>query len=266
MNPSAAPALKLTGVTHYYGSKAAVRQASIEIAPGEIVTIVGTNGAGKSTLLRVGGGVMTPHKGRAEVFGFVRRSTIEAELEARRRCVYLSDKAYLPLNLRVLEYIVGAGMLWGRPIEALEADALSLLEVFDVRSMGESTLGACSTGQRHKAALCAALVADTPLLILDEPFGGGLDTGGILALAGVLKERASRGHAVLLSTPVPEVIDAVATRVAIMANGQIERTGTPEEIRRAAADGTLSGGLDAVLHADVRHRLETYLARRGGRE
>jgi len=75
MNPSAAPALKLTGVTHYYGSKAAVRQASLEIAPGEIVTIVGTNGAGKSTLLRVGGGVMTPHKGRAEVFGFARRST-----------------------------------------------------------------------------------------------------------------------------------------------------------------------------------------------
>jgi ABC-2 type transport system ATP-binding protein len=265
MTAAATPALRLVNVTHFYGSKAAVRHASLDVLPGEIVTLVGANGVGKSTLLRVGGGVLTPHEGHAEVFGFRRRSTIEAELDARRRCVYMPDAPYLPLHLRVLEYIVGAGRLWGRSYADLERDAKNLLEVFALRDMGESTLGACSTGQRQKAALCAMLVPETPLLILDEPFGGGLDTGGIVALAGVLKERASRGHAIVLSTPVPEIIDAVATRVALLVDGHIERTGTPAQIRQAAPDGTLAGGLDEAMHAEARGRLEAYLAGRGGK-
>ena len=87
-----------------------------------------------------------------------------------------------------------------------------LLKLFDLAEKGDSMIGDCSTGQRKKVALCSALVAEVPILLLDEPFSGGLDPSGIITLKRIIQYHARRKDStVVLTSPVPELIEEIST-------------------------------------------------------
>jgi ABC-type multidrug transport system ATPase subunit len=93
-------------------------------------------------------------------------------------------------------------------------------------------------------ALCGALVAETPVMLLDEPFSGGLDPSGILALKRVLRHRVDREDVtVVMATPVPELVEELADRVAVLREGRIVAFDTVDGLRAASGCG---GTLDEV--------------------
>jgi ABC-type multidrug transport system ATPase subunit len=242
-------------VTQHYGIRPVLRHINLTIPEGSLTAVIGPNGMGKSTLLAVIAGILTPQHGHVEIDGLRRKSSIEAELSIRRRVVYLPDRPWLPKNRTGREFLLGVGRLYDISVDRLIDHAERLLQLFELDKLGDSPIRTYSAGQQKKISLCSALVTEASILLLDEPFSGGLDPSGILALKHVLGRLAhdERGT-ILMTTPVPELVDELADRLVILRDGQIAVQGTLRDLQR---ETQCSGGLAEVLERLISpHTLE----------
>jgi ABC-2 type transport system ATP-binding protein len=252
-------------VTQHYGVRPVLKRVSLQVRSGELVALVGPNGMGKSTLLGVLAGTLSPQHGRVLINGFERKSTPEAELEIRRTSVFLPDRPWLPKNRTGREYLMAIGRLYSRPEDDLMDHVTRLLDVFELSREGEWPIRSYSQGQQKKIALAGALVTNTKVLLLDEPFSGGLDPSGILALKYILRRLVDQqGATVVMTTPVPEILDELADRIAILREGEVVAFDTPTGLRRLAQ---CSGGLDEVMarliHPRTLENLQRYFQETG---
>ena len=205
--------IELIDVTQHYGVRPVLRGISLRIEAGEVVTILGPNGMGKSTLLGVMAGVLSPQRGSVLIDGLRRRGSEEEELAIRKMTVYLPDQPWLPANRTAREFLLAVGRLYDVEEERLIDHVDQLLELFDLAEKGDSPIRTYSAGQMKKIALCSALVTEVPILLLDEPFSGGLDPSGILTLKRIIQHRAHRRDStIVLTSPVPELVEEIATR------------------------------------------------------
>src|SRR5690606_33804967 len=102
--------------------------------------------------------------------------------------------------------------------------------IFDLAEKGESPIRGYSAGQKKKVAVCSALIADAPILLLDEPFSGGLDPAGLLALKKVFQHHARRKElTIVMTSPVPELVEEIATRIIVIENGVILADGSLDD-------------------------------------
>lgn len=236
--------INVRNVTHHYGVRPVLRQVNLQVNQGEVVALMGPNGCGKSTLMGLLAGALSPLKGEIEIDGKVRRSTPENELTIRKQVIYLPAEAWVPLGLTGREWLIGVGRVWGIEIDHLMDHVDRLLELFDLGKQGDSPIASYSTGQRKKIALAGALITEAPIMLLDEPFSGGLDPSGILALKRVLQHRAAGDHyTIVFATPVPELVEGLADRVGIISAGRIIALDTIDGLRRQAG---VAGGLDDI--------------------
>jgi ABC-type multidrug transport system ATPase subunit len=250
----------LSDVTQHYGVRPVLSHISLEVRHGELVVVLGPNGMGKSTLLGVMGGVLTPQGGTIAINGLVRRKSVDEELEIRRTALYLPDRPWLPANRTGREFLLGVGRLYDIPDERLMEHADRLLELFELTEKGDSPIRGYSAGQQKKVALCSALIAETPVLLLDEPFSGGLDPSGILALKKVLRQLIDRqGRTVVLTSPVPELIEEIADRVIVLHDGEILAFDTLDGLRSLTGTrGTLGQVLERLIFPETMQNLEHY--------
>jgi ABC-type multidrug transport system ATPase subunit len=256
--------IEVVDVTQHYGVRPVLRKINLSIPPRSLAAVIGPNGMGKSTLLAVIAGVLTPQRGYVEIDGLRRRSSIENELAIRRRVVYLPDRPWLPKNRTGREFLLGVGRLYDIPVERLIDHVERLLQLFELDRLGDSPIRTYSAGQQKKISLSSALVTEASILLLDEPFSGGLDPSGILALKHVLRRIAEDGGAILMSTPVPELVDELADRLIILRDGQVAVQGTLHDLQR---ETRCSGGLAEVLERLISpHTLENLDRYFGGRE
>lgn len=224
------------------------------------MTVLGPNGMGKSTLLAAMAGILAPQAGYVEFDGVRRRSTPQTEVAIRRQVAYLPDKPWLPLMQTGREFLLAVAALYDRsPTDSME-HAERLLRLFNLVDEGDRTISSYSAGQQKKIALSAALITEAPYLLLDEPFSGGLDPAGILALKRVLMRLAECDHrTVVLTTPVPELVAEVSERVAIIDHGRLAAYDTVEGLQRAAG---VTGGLEMVIeklvHPGTLANIESY--------
>jgi ABC-type multidrug transport system ATPase subunit len=252
--------IRAVDITQHYGVRPVLRQVSLEIATGELVAILGPNGMGKSTLLGVLAGVLWPQHGYVEIDGLRRRSSEENEIAIRRRTAFLPDRPWLPKNRTGREFLLAVGRLYEIDDERLFDHVDRLLQLFELTREGEWPIRSYSSGQQKKIALCSALVTEAEVLLLDEPFAGGLDPSGIFALKHVLRRLTESGRAtVVMTSPVPELLEELATRIVVLREGRIVAFDTAAGLRRETqCSGPLAEVLQRLVHSRTIENLNHY--------
>ena len=215
-----------------YGARMAVSDLSFSVRKGEVVGFLGPNGAGKSTTLRMLTGFLPPSAGRIRIDGV---DMLSQSVEAKKRIGYMPEACPLYLEMRVDEYLRYRAELKGVPRKKIVERVGSALEMASVKEVATRIIGQLSKGTRQRVGVADALVADPPLLVLDEPTAG-LDPNQIRQVRDVVKGLA--GHkTVLLSTHILPEVEASCSRVIIIHRGRLVREGAPGEIRAASSGG-----------------------------
>ncbi len=251
--------INVVNLTQHYGIRPVLRDLDLHINPGELVAVMGPNGMGKTTLLAAIGGILSPQKGYVEINGRRRRRTMDEEAAIRKEVAYLPADAWLPM-MAVRDFIVTVGRVYEVEDERLLDHTGRLLQLFDLEGVQDAPIGSCSTGQQKKVALCSALITDAPVMILDEPFSGGLDPSGILALKRVLQRLAERADVTaVIATPVPEIVEEIAQRIVILVDGRVAACDTPDGLRQqTGCTGSLQEVIEHILNPETLANIEHY--------
>lgn len=251
--------LRAINLTHYYGITPVLREINLTVPDGQCVALLGPNGIGKTTLLTILGGVQSPTFGEVKVNGRTRRGSVVDELAIRRECVFLPDDCWLPSDRTGADWLLAVGRVYGVPDERLYARARSLIEVFNLDEVSDHSLGYCSTGQKKKWTLCSALLTEARILLLDEPFSGGLDPAGILALQKILRHASrSEGRTIIFTTPVPEIVEGTADRLLVLEKGIVAADELLADLSSRSENGSVTRLLQKMFFGTTLNRLETY--------
>ena len=203
----------------------AVRDVNLDAPDGQITGLLGPNGAGKTTTLRMLAGLITPDAGRMTVDGI---DVATRSREALARMGVLSDARGLYPRLSARENIVYYGRLHGMGVEAANARAESLAQMFDMAALLDRRTEGFSQGERMKTALARALVHDPANIILDEPTNG-LDVLATRALRDSLRWlRSPEGGAkcIVFSTHIMQEVERLCDSVVVVAHGRTVATGS----------------------------------------
>ena len=253
--------IHVEGLVQHYGVRPVLKNIRFDVPAGQLAAVMGPNGMGKSTLLAAMGGLLTPQKGFIEIDGHRRRRTEEEELAVRRITYYLPADPWFPRVLSGREYLLAVGKIYSVDEERLLDHIDRLFLLFNLKEMEDAAISSYSTGQAKKLALAGVLVSDAKVLLLDEPFAGGLDPSGLLAARKVLKALAERQDVtVCLATPVPEFVEALAHKVLVLREGELCFDGSIEELRRqTGVEGDLEEVLERLISPQTLEHVEHYL-------
>jgi sulfate transport system ATP-binding protein len=223
-------AVKIENVSRSFGETQALRNVTLDIKPGELLTLLGPSGSGKTTLLRILAGLDWPTSGRVSFDG-----DDATGLSLRERNVGLVFQNYALFRHMTVFGNVGFGLRVRprkqRPSnEAIRKRALDLLDLVQLKGLDGRYPAQLSGGQRQRVAFARALAIEPRLLLLDEPFGA-LDAQVRKELRRWLVEiHRETGHTTVFVTHDQEEALELADRIVVMRDGQIEQVGTPDEI------------------------------------
>jgi ABC-type nitrate/sulfonate/bicarbonate transport system ATPase subunit len=204
----APPRIELDRVRRAFGPLLAVEEVSLSLARGECLALLGPSGSGKSTVLAMAAGLLAPDSGRVLLDG--------APLEGPGRVGLMPQRDLLLPWRRLVDNLVLAADLQGRPREPAVRAARELLPLFDLAGFEAAWPGELSGGMRQRAALLRTVLAGHDTLLLDEPFGA-LDALTRLGLQDWLAGMRRRfGWTVLLVTHSPDEAVFLADRVLVL--------------------------------------------------
>lgn len=223
--------LETRAVTKRFGGLLAVDRIDLQVTAGTVHGLLGRNGAGKTTLMRMILGLLAQDSGTVSICGrqaapgdTASRLEVAGFVEEPRFYPYLSARRNLELLAR----------LNGR---AAEKAAIEALELVGLADRGREKVGNFSTGMRQRLGVASALLREARLVVLDEPTIG-LDPENARAVRELLRELASRGVAVLLSSHNMSEVAELCTRVTIIRDGKTVWEGTQAELHEAAPTPT----------------------------
>ena len=256
-----APAVSVQNLYQSHVASWVLKDISFEVKPGEIAVLTGVNGVGKTTLLTTIAGMISPAKGTVSVFGNRRRCDADEELSARKDCAYLPDDEWLPAGVTLETFLAAAGSLFGVPESELPDRIDSLLKLFALDGSRRHDVSSLSAGQKKKAGLVSVLLSDRRLLMLDEPFSGGLDPAGILAVRRLLKHRAEvNGQTILMTTPVTELVTELADRLLVLRDGELAFDLTREQIMNSVPEGSNAATwIEGLVFPDVHEQVDRFV-------
>jgi energy-coupling factor transport system ATP-binding protein len=221
---SGTPAVSALDVVVRHGSVAALRGVTVAADCGEIVAVMGRNGAGKSTLLSTFVGLHTPSTGSAVVGG-----AVSASLRGRELITRVGLVPQEPTDVLVADRVGDECVAADRDCGAAPGTARAILDRVAPGVEDDTHPRDLSEGQRLALALAVVLAAQPPVVLLDEPTRG-LDYAAKRRLVAVLRELAADGHCVILATHDVELAAEVATRVIVLAEGEVVADGPATEV------------------------------------
>jgi ABC-2 type transport system ATP-binding protein len=193
--PAGAPALRVEGLSKWFGDRVAFDDVSFEIGYGEVFGFLGPNGAGKTTTVRALGTLIAPTTGSATVAGF--RLTPENGVEIRRRISIMPESPGLYARLSVAENLACFADLYEVADPRGRID--QVLRAVDLVDRAGDACGTLSKGLRQRVALARALLNDPQVLFLDEPTSG-LDPVAAREVHQLIGELRQRGVTIFLTT------------------------------------------------------------------
>ena len=219
--------IKLENVTKKYGSFVAVDNVSLSIPSGGIFAFLGVNGAGKTTTIRMITGILRPTSGSISVGGF---DLAQSPLQAKSLVGYVPDRPHLYPKLTGREFLYFVCDLYRMDQRAAERRIDETLEEYSLKQWQDELIEGYSHGMKQRLATCAAIVHNPQVLIVDEPMVG-LDPHGAKHLKESLKQYASQGLTIFLSTHSLNVAEELADHLAIIHRGSLLTVGTLDDIR-----------------------------------
>jgi ABC-2 type transport system ATP-binding protein len=225
--PSSNLAIEVSHLVKTYGGVTAVSDISFSVARGEIVGFLGPNGAGKSTTMRILTGYLPATSGSVNICGVPVATRPD---EVKRRIGYMPENNPLPEDMRVSEYMYFRGRLKEVPRRKLGERIDEVLEVCDLKRVRHKIIGQLSKGFRQRVGIAEAILAEPPVIIMDEPTIG-LDPHQILIVRDLIGSLRGRMTVIISSHILPE-IEVTCDRVLIINQGRVVAQGTPAELRR----------------------------------
>jgi ABC-2 type transport system ATP-binding protein len=220
-------AIVVRGLRKRYGDLEAVRGIDFEVERGEVFGLLGPNGAGKTTTVEILEGYRSRDGGTVEVLGF---DPARGERAFRERIGVVLQSTALWTNLTVRETLRMFAGYYGRPRDVGETIALVGLE-----GKERSLVKTLSGGQRRRLDLAVGLIGDPELLFLDEPTTG-FDPAARRTAWELVRSLRRLGKTILLTTHYLDEAQQLADRLAVLREGVIVESGTPEQLIGRSAE------------------------------
>lgn len=220
-------AINASHLSKSYGTVRAVHNLDLQVEKGELFGFLGPNGAGKTTTINLLTGQMTPDSGEATTMGI----DIKFPIQVKAAVGIVPEVVLLPSFLTVSEYLEFVCR-----IRNINPDNISFWLTFTALSEKKDTL--CkdlSQGMKQKLSFAAAFIHQPKLVFLDEPFA---DVDPVMqnTLKKFLKDYVNQGGTIFLSTHILEIAEKVCSRIAVITEGSIVKTGTLPELLKEGED------------------------------
>lgn len=219
--------LKIENLTKQYGTKKAVDNLSLHIAPGELYGFIGHNGAGKTTTLKACCGILGFEEGEIYVDGV---SVRENPIACKSKIAYIPDNPDLYGFMTGIQYLNFICDIYKIDASVRNARIRKYADAFELTMALAQPISTYSHGMKQKLAVIAAMSHEPKLMIMDEPFVG-LDPKAAHTMKEFMRELCKNGGAIFFSTHVLDVAEKLCDKIAIIKDGKLIKAGTMDEVK-----------------------------------
>ena len=219
--------IEIKNVTKKYGKKKAIDNISFNVNDGDIFAFIGHNGAGKTTLIKSIVGIHDFDEGDILIDGM---SIKENPVECKKLMAFVPDNPETYEHMRAIDYINFICDMYDIDTKTRKKNIKKYAKLLDMEDKLNDTIDSFSHGMKQKIVLISALAHNPKILIMDEPFVG-LDPKAVFDIKEILNEMVKEEKIVFYSTHILDVAEKLCSRVAIIKNGKLIKSGSMKEIK-----------------------------------
>lgn len=249
-------AVEANGLVKTFGDHRAVDGVDLSVRAGSIYGVLGPNGAGKTTTIRMLATLLQADEGSAKIFGY----DVKKDSQLVRQLIGVTGQyASVDESLSATENLIIFSRLLGLGRAEAKRKAIDLLEEFSLTEAAKRPLKHFSGGMRRRLDLAASLIAQPPLIFLDEPTTG-LDPRTRNQMWETIRRLVKGGSTVLLTTQYLQEADELADRIAVIDHGRVVAEGTVNELKQSIGSSSLHVSIEnEQCMQEARHIIERVL-------